>query len=63
MGNLDKIGMCSHCKRLCTPVELDEDKTEEVDFFGVDSLSEVDQYILEGGILCEKCYSKEGGIV
>jgi hypothetical protein len=55
--------VCHHCKRMCTPVELDEATYGDIDTHGVQCLQEVDQFLYEGGTLCLECYRKEGGII
>ena len=55
--------ICHHCRRMCTPVEMDDEMYVGIDQHGVESVPEVVQFLYEGGTLCEECYSKEGGII
>ena len=63
MGDLNgKMGTCHHCKERHQLVELSEDTHEQINYYGVESLQEVDQALYEGIPLCSECYEKEGGI-
>jgi hypothetical protein len=53
---------CHHCKQQCKPVELGEEKLQDVDYHGVACLTDVEQAIYEGMRICIECYEKEGGI-
>ena len=57
------LNICEHCGKECNPVELDDDKLQEIDYHGMWCLTEVDQAVHEGLTICPTCYEKEGGII
>ena len=57
------IAVCHHCNKRRLTVELCEETYEQIDYYGVESLPEVDQAVYEGISICKQCYEKEGGFI
>lgn len=55
--------ICHHCKQRCIAVKLNSDTVENIDFYGVECLQDIDQAVYEGMSICNTCYEKEGGII
>lgn len=53
---------CEHCGKECSPVQLDDETYQQADAFGMESLTEIEQALVDGLTICEECYHKEGGI-
>lgn len=51
---MDKL--CSICHNSTDLYKLDENTLDQIDFYGVESLNELQQAIYEGLSICKNCY-------
>jgi len=50
---------CSICKKYVNELyKIDEDTLEQIDFYGVPSLTELQQAVYEGMNICVDCYDE-----